>query len=356
MKLLFLQILPVFKGPLALFIAITAVSIAISACGPIENFTNNFADMEEIDLTPPSLTGFSVVDSKCIVMSFDEDVKVEAGKLIIEPSLGVTDIHIEDNTIRVSTEKQETGKRYSIVGEVTDLKGNSNSFIKDFYGHNGHLPRLLINEFTTRGSGRHPDFVELFVTEGGNMGGINLLNGTLTNWKNRLIFPAFTVESGDYIIVHFKPTGGEDEIDETIRKDQSGGYDSSPEAFDFWVEGGTGLSGNNGVLSLYESPEGILMDGVIYSNRTSDSDSRYGGFGLATTLVRARELADSGGWYYSGESIAPEDAVNPEGSTGTRSICRNSNSADTDRKADWHIVPTRGATPGSANRDDIYSR
>ncbi len=332
------------------------VTMAISSCGPIENFTENLTDLEAIDLTPPILTGFTVVDSSSIVMSFDEDVKIEAGKLRVEPSLGVTDIDIEGNTIRISTGSQEMGKRYSMVGEVTDLKGNSNSFIKDFYGHNGDLPGLLINEFTTRGSGRHPDFVELFVTEGGNMGGVTLLNGTLRNWKNRLIFPAFTVERGDFIIVHFKPRGSEEEKNETDRKDQSGGYDSSPKAFDFWVEDGSGLSGNNGVLSLYESPEGILMDGVIYSNRTSDSDSRYGGFGLAATLERATELAESGGWYYSGDSVAPEDAVNPEGSTGTRSICRDRNSADTDRREDWHIVPTRGATPGTVNRDDRYSR
>ena len=68
----------------------------------------------------------------------------------------------------------------------------------------------------------------------------------------------------------------------------------------------------------------------------------------------AVELVAHGGWSISGQSVCPEDAVNPDGSTGTRSICRASVPSDTDTASDWHIVPTRGSTFGEENSDQVY--
>jgi hypothetical protein len=71
-------------------------------------------------------------------------------------------------------------------------------------------------------------------------------------------------------------------------------------------------------------------------------------------MLKAEELHSEGGWQIEGESIAPEDGVNPDDSTSTRSICRNSSSLDTNRREDWHITPARGATFGGRNGDDVY--
>ncbi len=108
-------------------------------------------------------------------------------------------------------------------------------------------------------------------------------------------------------------------------------------------------------MSIYDRPGGLLLDGVLYSNRSSDSDERYDGFGTLDTLERARQLVADMGWVIGGEKVRPEDAVSPEGSTGTRSLCRSSSSADTDTLLDWHIVPTRGATFGEENSDEVYA-
>ena len=196
------------------------------------------------------------------------------------------------------------------------------------------------------------------------MGGVVLYEGTPGSHDDRLIFPAFEVSTGDFLIIHFKPEGIPQEIDETAAKDLSGGLDASDQAYDFWVREGAGISGNNGVLSLYDRPGGAILDGVLYSDRTSDSDEKYGGFGTLDSWERAQELTADGGWTISGEQVRPEDAVSPEGSTGTRSICRSTDSAnsafpdgasvDTDTAADWHIVPTRGFTFGEENSDEIY--
>jgi hypothetical protein len=52
--------------------------------------------------------------------------------------------------------------------------------------------------------------------------------------------------------------------------------------------------------------------------------------------------------------LRPEDVVDPEDSTATRSMSRGSDGADTDTAADWHITPTSGYTFGGPNTDEVY--
>ena len=73
----------------------------------------------------------------------------------------------------------------------------------------------MINEFTPRGSGNDPDLVELKVLSAGNMGGVVLYLGTPGSYDARFVFPPFEVEAGSFILVHLKPTGGAEEVDET---------------------------------------------------------------------------------------------------------------------------------------------
>jgi len=61
-----------------------------------------------------------------------------------------------------------------------------------------------------------------------------------------------------------------------------------------------------------------------------------------------------GAWKIAGDAVRPEDAVSPEGASGTRTICRDSRSRDTDTKSDWHIVPLKGSTFGKDNSDAVY--
>jgi hypothetical protein len=321
-----------------------------TCCGPIADIREQL----DPDLSPPLLLGVRTVNEQQLELSFDEPPRCRVEDIHIEPALDVSAAWCEDCRLLIQIAAQTPGSLYQLEAVVEDEAGNGLHFLTLFYGFNGELPQLLINEFTTRGTGNHPDVVEIKVMEGGNMGGVVLYEGTPSNADDRLIFPAFRVTAGDFIVVHFKPEGLPEEIDETEAKDLSGGLDASERAYDFWIPEGTGISGNNGVISLYSRPGGEVLDGVLYSNRTSGSDERYGGFGTADSLERAQELVADGGWTISGEGVRPEDAVSPEGSTGTRSICRDSLSTDTDTAADWHIVPTRGFTFGEENSDELY--
>ena len=66
------------------------------------------------------------------------------------------------------------GKKTELKGRVNDWIGNSLTFTLGLWGYNPNLPTLLINEFTTKGSGNNPDRVELLVLKG-NLAGITLL-------------------------------------------------------------------------------------------------------------------------------------------------------------------------------------
>ncbi len=321
----------------------------LAGCGPLEDLREKL----EPDLKPPILLGLRAREMS-LELDFDEPPVCSPGQVRAVPALEVASVQAEANRLCLTCPGQAAGQRYVLEIEVADARGNLLELAVELYGYNPAAPRLLINEFTTQGSDTHPDLVELFAAGGGDMAGLALYQGTAGSWVDRLVFPAFEVRAGDYILVHFKPQGLPEEVDEPGDPALSGGLDASPAAYDFWVPGGTGLSGNNGVLSLYDRPGGALHDGVLYSNRTSTSDTLYRGFGSADTLARAEELLREGGWLAAEEAVRPEDAVNPDSSTATRSLCRSSASTDSDAADDWHVVPTRGSTFGTVNSDERY--
>jgi hypothetical protein len=270
-----------------------------TCCGPITDMRERL----DPDLIPPQLLGVRTVDAGQLELSFDEPPYCRLEDLAVDPLLEVLSVQSEDCRLLIRIAPQTPGLPYQLEAVVEDEAGNGLHFLTRFYGFNGEVPQLLISEFTTRGSGNHPDAVELKVMEGGNMGGVVLYEGTPGNHDDRLIFTAFEATGGEFLIIHFKPEGLPEEIDETSAKDLSGGLDASDQAFDFWIPDGAGISGNNGVISLYDRPGGKILDGVLYSNRTSDSDESYGGFGTLDSWERAQELVADGGWIIAGEQV-----------------------------------------------------
>lgn len=332
-----------------LLAALGAVT-ALSGCGAVADLRSRV----EPDLIPPRLLSVRVTPDREVELTFDEPCAGGGEEPRIEPPLAVERAEARECVFAVLCPDQEPGLRYQLEAVVEDLCGNAVEVLVAFYGFNPRVPPLLINELTTRGTGNHPDVVELKALDGGDMGGITLYQGTPGNWTDCLVFPPLEVAGGDFLLVHFRPRGIPEEVDETSDPAVSGGLDACDLAYDFWVPGGSGISGNNGVISLYSRPGGPILDGILYSDRTSQSDERYRGFGTLDALERAEELAAEGGWMLAEDPVRPEDSVSPEGSTGTRSICRDSASTDSDTAADWHIVPTLGFTFGEENSDAVY--
>ena len=329
------------------------LSVSCISCGPV----SDLRDFSETDLFPPVIENILPLDEYTIRLDFNEPVLIESIP-ILEPELDTLSVSPLESSLIINLNNTQTaGKKYVIDATVSDATGNKMSFIFPFYGYNPDIPGLLINEFTTQGSSSHPDIVELLITSDGNPAGLWIVEGTTDYPEQGICLPSFAVKRGDYILIHFKPQGIPEETDEDGDDIAvSGGYDASPTARDFWVPGGSGLSGNNGVIAVYAAPGAGLIDAVLYSNRTTASDEKYSGFGSTRMLDKTIQLAAEEGWNGTGTdgALRPEDAVNPDDSTATRSMCRTSVPSDTDSSADWHIVPTSSSTFGEINIDEVY--
>jgi len=309
------------------------------------------------DLTPPSVRAWDSTGACEFVVDFDEDVEASPDGFSSDPDLGVLETSTEGSRVRITVSGAlSAGETLSLEGNVRDASGNSTSFVLPFWGHNPDLPGILLNEALTQGSTTHPDVVELAVLESGNLAGLTFRVGSAAKPVLRYVFPPCQVAAGEYVVFHLKPQGIPEERDETEDTASSGGLDASPGARDFWYRGGDGaLPGENGVLTLYGSPTGALRDALIYSARTSESDTKYGGFGSQTLLDQARSVVAEGGWVIAGSEVRPEDAAWSEGTTSTRTICRSSDSRDTGSASDWHVVPTKGSTIGGPNSDAVHT-
>lgn len=307
----------------------------------------------DADFAPPVVVGMQLADAVHLEVEFDEPVRLVEGPRG-SSEISVAAASVDTTRLLIRMEAAPSPERvHHVEAQVADESGNHLRFVARFHGLNALLPAMLINEFTTQGSGRNPDLVEILILTDGNLAGAVLFEGTPESWEQRFVFPSVDVRAGDFVVVHFKPQGVPDEVTERLRADESGGYNASG-AWDFWVEGGTGLSSNNGVLSLSENANGGYLDAVLYSNRTSASDEPYRGFGSRAVMERADALQAAGQWIASGQAIAPEDAINPDPSTGTRSMARGSDPSDRNSGSDWHVTPTRGLSPGAPNTDEVH--
>lgn len=319
------------------------------------------------DLKPAGLVSWAAVGANWLELQFDEPVEAEAAWYSLtrqDDENGLEPLAIRG--LRVDAERPyvlliETGSSLSagqsfvVRGQAADRAGNITSFSLPVWGYNERPAAVLINEILSVGSSTRPDAVEFYVRSAGNLAGICFLIGVKDDFDARYIFPACEVSAGELLVLHLKPQGLAVEIDEIEDVGASGGIDATPTARDFWYPGSVTLPGKNGALTVYSNPQGQMVEALIYSERTSESDSNYRGFGTAKLLRRVDQIVAAGMWLTAGSHARPEDAAWSGAVTSTRTLCRGSGSLDSDSAADWHIVQTRGSTIGSPNSDAVYS-
>ena len=329
-----------------------ALPILLSACLP-QVVSDAFSPG---DLKAPSVRCWDSSGPGEFLVDFDEDVLASSGDFAADPDLGGLEVSSEGRRVRITASGLLTpGSALSLEGTVRDAAGNSTSFVLPFWAYNPDLPRVLLNEALTQGSSTHPDLVELAVLESGNLAGLTFRVGCAAKQILVYVFPACEVSAGEYAVLHLKAQGIPEELDETGDTASSGGLDAYPYSRDFWYRGGDGaLPGENGLMTLYRSPTGPVLDALLYSARTSASDTKYGGFGTQSLWDQARAVVAEGAWRITGSEVRPEDAARSEGITSTRTICRSSDSGDTDSGSDWHVVPTKSSTVGKPNSDAVF--
>lgn len=338
--------------PVGRIVASALIALATAGCNPVAEYQAIYTG----DMDPPRFAGVEPVDAAEVRLRFDEPVEVMAESLLLDGKpLSPGALTNDGAFLRLRPPFPfEPGAEYHLQGVFADEAGNSSSVATRFYGPNPELPALLINEFNPEGSRANPDMVELIALEAGNVGGATLYEGSPSDWDNRLVLPAVEVEAGAYILLHWKPQGIPEEVNELTLTDESGGINAHDAAWDFWLDGGEGYSNTNGSLALCAYPGGPIIDAVLFSTKRYDPEDEYRGFSRSSVLARNEEIVAAEEWNIQGERIVPEDTIDPEESSATRSINRTPGAADTNSPADWHIVPSSGATFGYKNSTERY--
>ncbi|HPE37191.1 MAG TPA: hypothetical protein PK625_08570 [Spirochaetales bacterium] len=343
------------QGPWATLVAGAGLVLATTlGAGCVPELGAGF--VEAGDLCPPAVVEWGCLSGTELELVFSESAVAKTGDFSAGADAVITAVGMDDRRVSVSLDRAPPpGARFSLSGRVCDVAGNVTGFVLPFWGHNPNPATLVVNELVTQGSSTHPDAVEFRVVAGGDPAGLCFCVGTRADWDLRYVFPSLELAAGDYVVLHLRPQGLAEEVDELADRTASGGLDSSDSGWDLWYrEGGGGLPGANGALCLYGSPIGGLMDCVLYSERSSDSDTAYDGFGTAALRDRVAAAVADGGWDIAGDRPRPEDCARSEGTTATRTICRWPSGLDEDCAEDWHIVPTSGISLGRENSPDSY--
>lgn len=276
------------------------------------------------DVSAPVLESVTSPDSNTVCLTFNEEV------VPYSSSFGECEITYEGCSVFIKPGMSlKAGKNYRIEGRVSDLWGNTASFSVSVWGLNENPAGLIINEFTTKGSDASPDRTELYVASGGSLAGICLFDGIPSDNRSYIMFDDEEVSGGSYITVWWTkslPSGVSEHPEEKV--------------YNFCANSDTGLSENNGILTLALSPsEGAeVSDCIAYSSFES---SEYEGFGTKEVLSRINTA--------KGKGYLKKDTVSSKNSTATRSIARN------EVTGKWYVTVTSGSTFGRANTSEAFT-
>lgn len=338
--------------------AASSLLIAFAACSCLPELADGA--FEPGDLDPPCLASWDVAEGGVLVLRFDEVVRADPADFAFDPERPIAAVETEDEDRLVAVRPEgdfEPGAACSVTGSVSDASGNTVRFVLPFTGWNPRVPALVLNELLTEASTTHKDALELLVLSDGNLAGLTVGSGKLSDPAFAWRLPAVEVRAGDLVSLHLKLSGTgveRDELGDELAL--SGGLDAEAGARDLWYPSDDGaLPGSNGVAWLRRSPTGPVLDAAFWCERTSASDTAYDGFGTAALRDAVTELWLAGAWMAGGESPAPEDGVWSAAVTATRTLARRIDRADSDGREDWYVTATSGESLGLPNLAPAYA-
>lgn len=296
--------------------------LVTTGCGCNQEGPESINLFAQQDSTPPKLLSSKATDTATVILRFSEELRSSSLTLQVNGVKNTNYLCKKETVTLYLTSPMDIASSTRVEGRVEDLWGNSTRFSLDVWAHNPNRAGILINEFSSKGSGGNPDRVELYITKAGNLAGITIANGVGAFAKDRCILGDKQVFAGDFIVIAF----------------QGGGIDTR-----YSSESLGGLSSNNGCIAVTESPnwESPILDAVLYSNRTTTT---FGGFGSKETEQEALLLYQGRQW----DSPLAERAIDSTDSTATRTMCRRVYN-DTNSEQDWYVCDTKGASFGGEN-------
>jgi hypothetical protein len=284
-----------------------------------------------------------------IVFEFSRPVKITS--LSFDPVLSIASVE-DGSTVRVTLEENAApGILLTANLLAEDERKNTINVIVPLRARNNRMPELLINEIRTEYSNPRVEFIEFKMKSAGNLGAMRVVILGNTNASKQTIYEFMPVEvnENEYAALHLRTPDDSCKDEYGGNREESGGLNSSPNAWDFWIPGNTKLMHKAAAAVYVLDQDDRVLDAVMISEKPD----------LLWTkdyLAEAAEfLFNSGAWKSAdGKVCAPADALVSAGTTATRTICRDETAEDTNTAADWYVAATSGATPGKPNSTKRY--
>ncbi|MCF0262400.1 MAG: hypothetical protein HUK23_05780 [Sphaerochaetaceae bacterium] len=309
-----------------LFLVLLSVLLlfVLLGCSQEQNIGEIVNSLAGKDYETPTLVSVNSASSQIVMLEFSEPVKIYGSSF--EPFVARSDGKYVYVTLNSSL---QPGTQSKISGRVSDYSGNTTGFSVNVWGFNPLMPKLLINELTTKGTDKSPCRTELKVLEDGNVNGLTLYCGIPDDNDCKFVFGDVDVKKGDFIVVWWT---------EKIPDN------ADANCLNFCAQSSERPATNNGAQVLCDTPSlgAHILDAVLYSNFSASHE----GYGTKAASQRASWVISAGAW----EGIA----IDSTSSTATRSMSRNLNGQDTNKCNDWFVTVTSGATFGLDNTSQAY--
>ncbi len=303
---------------------ITATVLFVAATPFSCKVTDSGIEVDSADEKAPEIQDFSVESSSCA--SVRCSVPFSLSDLAMTSSSDGAEYGIDAKSVSFDESRStakiffpletETGKTYTLSGVISDAKGNSLKFSKDFIGFNDNQAFLVLKEVrpASENTKKKAAYLSFHALKGGNLAGTEVLFGY---YNTKYAFPAITVSAGETIVLHLRSYGdaAEGYVDELgSNLSLSSAFESSPTARDLWIPGTElYLSGTSDVVAVVNTYKDSAFDGLLYIKESGKSWSRNNQKSLAALL------ASSGVW----KNDSPESAVVTGISSAAKSIQRN---------------------------------
>jgi len=265
------------------------------------------------------------------------------------PELPIASVE-NGSTVRITLEKNAVpGMPVTADLIAVDEKKNSINVLVSFRTRNNRMPLLQINELFTEYDNPKAEYIELKMKSDGNQGAMRvvIIGNSNTSKQTVYEFAPVEVKKDDYVVIHLRTLEESCKNEYSGNKAESGGTNSSPSAWDFWIPGTTKLMQKAATAVYVLDQDDKVLDAVMISEK---DDSFWAKDYFTET---ANFLFEQGAWKSADGSICvPKDAVNTAAinTAKTRSICRNENAVDTNTATEWYVTASSGLSPGVRNR------
>jgi hypothetical protein len=301
----------------------------------------------------PVFLEYRMVSENKIEFEFSKPVTITS--LRFDPVLNVASIE-DGSTVRVTLEENAApGLSFTADLSAEDGQGNTINVSVSLRSRNNRMPLLQINELCTEYSnaaaGKKEEFIELKMKSAGNLGAMRVVILGNTNASKQTIYEFMPVEvdENEYVVLHLRTWDDSCKDEYVGNREESGGVNSSPDAWDFWIPGNTKLMHKAAAAVYVLDQDDRVLDAVMISEKpdllwTKDYFAEAAGFLFGKDAWKS----------VSGNVGGPIDAFSSAGTTATRTICRDEAAEDTNTAADWYIAAKSGATPGKPNNTERH--